>query len=67
MQMDTMEGFGGSQGDGAEGGIGGIGRLKQHPEFLKVDGEVLERGLRDLVPSLCAYLRGHTEVRLGAG
>lgn len=35
----------------------------RHKEFLKVDGEVLERGLRELVPSLCAYLRGHTEVR----
>lgn len=59
--MDSMEGFGG-QDVGAEGGLGGgVGRLK-HPEFLKVDGEVLERGLRDLVPSLCAYLRGHTEV-----
>lgn len=36
----------------------GIGR-----ELQNVDGEVLERGLRELVPSLCAYLKGHTEVR----
>lgn len=60
MQLESMEGFG-SQGDRVEEGVGGVGRLK-HPEFIKVDGEVLENGLRDLVPSLCAYLRGHTEV-----
>ncbi|CAM9728964.1 unnamed protein product, partial [Ectocarpus fasciculatus] len=65
MQMDLTEGFGvGGIGDGAtEGGQGaGIaaGGLRP-PEFLKVDGAVLERGLSDLVPSLCAYLRGHTE------
>lgn len=38
----------------------------RHKEFLKVDGGVLERGLRELIPSLCAYLRGHTEVRLNS-
>ena len=34
-----------------------------HKEFLKVDGQVLERGMRGLIPSLCAYLQGHTEVK----
>eukprot|EP00752_Nemacystus_decipiens_P007482 g6684.t1 len=62
MQVDQPEGFGTAQ-DGVEGGegggsgSGGPGQLK----FLKVEGDVLERGLRELVPSLCAYLRGHTE------
>ena len=52
---------GGGEGGNLEGG-GGEGKNWRHQDFLKVEGEVLERGLRDLVPSLCAYLRGHTEV-----
>ncbi|CAN0058980.1 unnamed protein product, partial [Scytosiphon promiscuus] len=62
MQVDLVGDFGG--GGGADGGDGRSPQQQQQqqqPEFLKVDGEVLERGLRDLVPSLCAYLRGHTE------
>lgn len=58
MQVDQPEGFGTGEG-GVEGE--GVGQQQQQ-KFLKVDGDVLERGLRELVPSLCAYLRGHTEV-----
>lgn len=69
MQVDS-EGYergneGGDEETGA-GDAGSVGQDGRHrgsgTEFLKVDGEVLERGLVDLVPSLCAYLRGHTEV-----
>ncbi|CAM9736796.1 unnamed protein product, partial [Hapterophycus canaliculatus] len=56
MQVDLVGDFEGGQGAGGSDGL-----TQQQPQFLKVDGEVLERGLRDLVPSLCAYLRGHTE------
>lgn len=72
MQVDQPEGFGtgedGVEGEGVDGGgVGGSGLVQQ--KFLKVDGDVLESGLRELVPSLCAYLRGHTEVssELGGG
>lgn len=46
-----------------EGGSGIAGQVgRHHQESLKVDGDILERGLKELIPSLCAFLRGHTEV-----
>lgn len=77
MQVDTMENLGGSHspprggnggrdGDegcqGSEGEGGRLGFEGIRRELQNVDGELLERGLRELVPSLCAYLRGHKEV-----
>lgn len=59
MQVDSVGDFGGS--GGADGGEGAT-QHQQQPQYLQVDGEVLEWGLKCLVPSLCAYLRGHTEV-----
>ncbi|CAN0079593.1 unnamed protein product, partial [Discosporangium mesarthrocarpum] len=52
-------GGGGGSGGGAEGGGGvGGGGGAQGPEVGK---SVLERGILNLLPHLCGYLRGHSE------
>ncbi|CAM9458265.1 unnamed protein product [Sphacelaria rigidula] len=62
---DDIEGAGSS----SEGGSGRHSPSLRRPltgrESLQVDLDVLERGLKEVVPFLCAYLRGHTEVRDG--
>lgn len=59
MQVDT-DAYGGR----VEGGDGGSRQGAAAQESMKMESEDLERGLKELIPSLCAYLRGHTEVRL---
>lgn len=63
------DGTGSDGEEGSEGGGGGsdVAAGRHRPvtgrDLLQVDLEVLERGLREVVPFLCAYLRGHSEVR----
>lgn len=59
---DGEEGGEGIRGDSE--GVTGRHRPVTGRDLLQVDLDVLERGLREVVPFLCAYLRGHTEVRM---